>query len=84
MSSVQIQEQLQLPCTSRTVRNVLSNNPTAQFKKFKGKPPLSKHYKNTCLDFARKHLTECTNWRDIVFLDEKKFNFDGPDDYKYF
>ena len=39
MSFAQIQEQLQLPCTSRTVNIVLSNNPTVQFKKFKGNPP---------------------------------------------
>lgn len=84
MSSSQIQEHLQLPCTSRTVRNVLSNNPIVQFKKFKGKPPLSQHHKNARLHFARKHLTEGTNWRDVVFSDEKKFNFDGPDGYKYF
>ena len=58
MSSAQIQEQLQLPCTSRTVRNVLNNNPIVQFKEFKGKPPLSKHHKNARLDFALKHLTE--------------------------
>ena len=33
MSSDHIQEQLQFPCTSRTVRNVLSNNPIVQLKK---------------------------------------------------
>ena len=41
MSSAQIQEQLQLPCTSRTVKNVLGNNLINLFKKFVGKLPFS-------------------------------------------
>ena len=53
-------------------------------KNLKEKAPLSKHHKNASLDFAQKHLAECTNWRDVVFSDKKKFNFNGPDGYKYF
>ena len=81
MSSAQIQEQLQLSCTSRTARNVLNKNPIVQFKE---NPPLSKDHKNARLDFALKYLIECINWRDIVFSDEKKYNFVDLDVYKYF
>ena len=38
MSSAQIQEQLQLPCSSRMARNVLSNNSIVQFKNIKENP----------------------------------------------
>jgi hypothetical protein len=34
--------------------------------------------------FAQKHLVENTDWDQVVFSDEKKFRWDGPDGYHSF
>lgn len=36
------------------------------------------------LDFARNHMTWNTEWRYVVFSDEKIFNLEGPDGYHYY
>ena len=37
-------------------------------------------YKEKRSEYARQYQTmSAKEWRKIVFLDEKKFNFDGPD-----
>lgn len=81
MSSSEIVCDLSLPCTSRTVRNVLSSNPRAQFVKLQPRQPLTKKDKLARLEFAKKYVSLGDKWKDIVFLDEKIFNFDGPDGF---
>lgn len=82
MSSSEIVCALSLPCTSRNVRNVLSSNSRAQFVKLQPRPPLTKKHKLPRLEFAKKYVSLGDKWKDIVFSDEKKFNFDGPDGFK--
>ena len=50
----------------------------------KGHPRLLPQHKVARLEFARKHQTWNDEWKTVVFTDEKKFNLDGPDGYKYF
>ena len=84
LSSSQIVDDLKLPCTSRTFRNVLSKNPNAKFSKMKVQPPLTKNHEKERLKFAKDHITFGDKWQDVVFSDEKKFNLDGPDGFRYY
>ena len=36
------------------------------------------------MDFAKKHMTWKTEWQNIIWTDEKKFNLDGPDGFAHY
>ncbi|GBM76135.1 hypothetical protein AVEN_272981-1 [Araneus ventricosus] len=78
MSSSQIKDGMQLPRTSRTIRSALHRNTNVVYKKLKGKPSRSVRRIDSCLNFEQKHVTAGTDWNDVVFSNEKKFHFDGP------
>ncbi|GBN21256.1 hypothetical protein AVEN_85131-1 [Araneus ventricosus] len=73
-----------LVCTSRIIRNALYGNPKVVYKKLKGKLPLSKQDNDSRLNSAWKQLTAGIQWNDVVLSEEKKFNLNGPDGYKFY
>ena len=36
------------------------------------------------ISFAKKYMSWNDKWKTVVFTDEKKWNLDGPDDYKFY
>ena len=48
------------------------------------KPPLTAQHKKDRFDMELKHVTWTEEWQTVIFSDEKKFNLDGPDGYKYY
>jgi transposase len=70
--------------STKTIRRVLNRSGLLQYSKIKAVPKLKKHHKENRLKFAEKHLCDSTNWDNIIFSDEKKFNLDGPDGIHYY
>ena len=83
-SSSQIKTKMNLPCTSRTVRNVLQKNSNVACAKLWSRPPLTKLHKKLRLEFAKKHVSFGSPWKDVEFSDEKKINLDGPDGFCHY
>jgi transposase len=53
-------------------------------RKLKQKPTLTPLHKKERFSFARARVNLDYDWDKFIFSDEKKFNLDGPDGYKYF
>jgi hypothetical protein len=69
---------LHLPWSYHTTWRILKREGFYK-KKLKRRPVLSPKHITDRLAFARKHLLDGTDWEKVVFSDEKKFRWDGPD-----
>lgn len=73
------------PNVSRSaINNILSNNKDIIYKKFKKLPPLTAQHKQARVAFGLEHIRWSSDWHNVVFSDEKRFNLDGPDGYRYY
>ncbi len=50
----------------------------------KAKPSLKQRHKDECLKWARKHTSYGEKLISAIFRDEKKWNLDDPDGYKFY
>lgn len=76
-----IKDSLGLKCSTRTIQRHLKNSDIL-YKTVEKQLDLTDAHKTARLDFARKHLREQTDFKKWIITDEKKFNFDGPDNLK--
>lgn len=75
---------LNLSVSKSTVVRALNNSGIFKYEKRAHSPKLSKDHKMARVKFAREMLKARQDWRRVVFTDEKKFNFDGPDGWQYY
>lgn len=83
-SAKQLKEKLDVNCSVRTIQRIRQQAPHLKRKKMLRKPALKDHHKKARMSFAEKHVSWTSQWNDVVFSDEKKFNLDGPDGYSYY
>ena len=50
----EVRRNLNLPCSSRTVQNVLNKHPHVSYGKLVSRPPLTNYHKRRRVDFAKK------------------------------
>jgi transposase len=84
VSSAKIIEELSLKCSRWTVNRAINNSGVLKLAKKMSTPPLTDEHKVKRLEFARLHMTWNSEWRQVAWSDEKRFNLDGPDGYHYY
>jgi len=76
-SSAKLVHDLNISITSRSVRQILNDSKQFKWTKRQCKPSLKKHHLSSRLHFARKYMSWTSEWHNVIFSDEKKFNLDG-------
>lgn len=84
ISCPKIVSDLGLNVSRSTVNRVILNSAHIEFQKKKHSPNLQASHKASRLQWAREHMTWKSEWRNVVWSDEKKFNLDGPDGFNYY
>ncbi len=67
-----------------TIMRTIQRNPSINRVKKLTRPQLTQEYKQSRLDWAQQRIADRTDWTNVIFSDEKKFNLDGPDGYSYY
>lgn len=83
-SAAQLRTELELPVSTRRVQQILKSSGRFRWTKMLQKPAMKPGHKQARLDFAHTHMSWTKEWEYVIFSDEKKFNLDGPDGYKYY
>lgn len=83
-SSSQMVRRFNLDCDSSLVRKWAAASDNLKYRKCLSKPPLKQRHKEARLEFAETHVQHSEMWSHVIFSDEKKFNLDGPDGFKYY
>ncbi|RWS03517.1 hypothetical protein B4U79_08769 [Dinothrombium tinctorium] len=84
LHSRQILASLPLVCSLRTVNRRLESDSNFRWVKRQAKPALTPVHREARLQFAIGQQTLTTEWHQIIFSDEKKFNLNGPDGFSYY
>lgn len=77
-------DELQLPIKKTAAWNILNKSGRFKYLKRMTRPALKQHHIEKRLAWAKNHMSWSTEWSNVVFSDEKKFNLDGPDGFQYY
>uniref|UniRef100_A0A914E2I8 Transposase n=1 Tax=Acrobeloides nanus TaxID=290746 RepID=A0A914E2I8_9BILA len=79
---IKIKRDLDLTVSPETIRRTISKNPNLVRRKMKKAPALKEVHKRRRLEWVRQNMNH--DWSKMIWSDEKKFNLDGPDGYRYY
>lgn len=83
-SSRELVAELGLPIGHKHAAKILKRTGHFKFTKKMKQPFLKPEHETARMDWASKYIHWTTEWTNIVFSDEKKFNLDGPDGCSYY
>jgi transposase len=83
-SASRLKEDLNLDMSERSVSRVLNTSEHLQYSKMALRPQLKVADKAARLQWAHDRMAWKEQWSRVIFSDEKKFNFDGPDGWDYY
>ena len=79
-----IKADLDLSVSKSTVLRAIKEDNNLVYKKMRQSPNLKEAHKLKRDDFALDKILWTRQWHKVIFSDEKKFNLDGPDGFKYY
>lgn len=83
-SSSTLVRRFNLDCDPSLIRKWAADSGRFKYQKLVPKPVLKPQHIVNRLRFAEKYISKGDLWQHVIFSDEKKFNFDGPDGCKYY
>ena len=79
-----LKSELDLNASRTTIWRVAAGCPYLKNQKMKPRPALTEAHIQARLKFAENHMTWDDKWNKVCYSDEKKFNLDGPDGWRYY
>jgi transposase len=83
-SSSQIKRELDVPASTRTIRRVINNNPDISYEKKVKSSWSTEEIVQKRFNWATEHLNWSNEWKRVIYVDEKRWNMDGPDNTMYY
>jgi transposase len=80
----QIKRETGLQASKSTIWRVIDRCPNLRSAKKVKKPMVTIKNKKARLEFAKKYMSWNSEWANVIFSDEKKFNLDGPDGNRHY
>ncbi|CAJ0952565.1 unnamed protein product, partial [Mesorhabditis belari] len=71
-----------MDASKSTIWRVIKENPQIDRQLLNMQPVVKLLHKKTRLAFAEAHMKQ--DWSMVIFSDEKKWNWDGPDGVDYY
>lgn len=84
LTSCEIVQKAGITANVRSSHRVLEKGKFIQRLEMKQKPPLTKQHEEERLTVSRKRIYLNKKWKRILFIDENKFNMDGPDGFSFY
>ncbi|KAG6578001.1 putative retroelement [Phytophthora cinnamomi] len=82
--AAEIKTKLGIKASVRTIQRVLQRVDHLVYTKMDRTLPLATAHKAARVQWAEAYILKPDTWIHTIFSDEKKFNLDGPDGFKYF